>query len=38
MLVPRPQPTGHGAQPLRDSELLTWATGVIDAIVDPVES
>jgi transcription-repair coupling factor (superfamily II helicase) len=38
MLVPRPQPSGFGAQPLRDSELLTWAVGVIDAVIDPAES
>jgi transcription-repair coupling factor (superfamily II helicase) len=38
MLVPRPHPPGLGAQPLRDAELLTWATGVIDAVIDPAES
>jgi hypothetical protein len=35
MLVPRPQPATFGAKPLRDDELLAWAGGVIDAIIDP---
>ncbi len=35
MLVPRPQPATFGAQPLRDEELLAWATRVIDDIIDP---
>jgi transcription-repair coupling factor (superfamily II helicase) len=35
MLVPRPQPTGFGAPPIRDSELLEWAGRVIDSVVDP---
>jgi transcription-repair coupling factor (superfamily II helicase) len=35
MLVPRPQPAGFGAQPLRDGELLDWARDVIEQIVDP---
>ncbi len=38
MLVPRPQPTTFGAPPLRDEELLAWATRVIDAVVDPSET
>ncbi|MET0837191.1 MAG: TRCF domain-containing protein, partial [Marmoricola sp.] len=33
MLVPRPQPSGFGAQPPRDEELLTWARGVIDGVI-----
>jgi transcription-repair coupling factor (superfamily II helicase) len=36
MLVPRPQPSGFGAPPPRDEELLAWARQVIDAVVDPV--
>jgi transcription-repair coupling factor (superfamily II helicase) len=35
MLVPRPQPAGFGAQPLRDGELLAWARDVIEQVVDP---
>ena len=35
MLVPRPQPATFGAQPLRDDELLAWATRVIDDVIDP---
>jgi transcription-repair coupling factor (superfamily II helicase) len=35
MLVPRPQPATFGAPPLRDEELLTWARGVIEAVIDP---
>jgi transcription-repair coupling factor (superfamily II helicase) len=35
MLVPRPQSKTPGVGPLRDTELLAWATQVIDAVVDP---
>ncbi|HEY6932755.1 MAG TPA: transcription-repair coupling factor [Marmoricola sp.] len=35
MLVPRPQPAGFGAQPLRDGELLAWARDVVEQVVDP---
>ncbi len=35
MLVPRPQPAAFGAPPLRDDELLAWATRVIDDVIDP---
>jgi transcription-repair coupling factor (superfamily II helicase) len=35
MLVPRPQPAGFGAQPLRDGELLGWARDVIEQVIDP---
>ena len=35
MLVPRPQPTGFGAQPPRDEELLAWARQVIDGVIEP---
>ncbi|HEY0904352.1 MAG TPA: transcription-repair coupling factor [Marmoricola sp.] len=38
MLVPRPQSKTSGVQPLRDGELLTWARGVLDAVVDPPET
>ncbi|MDQ6687383.1 MAG: DEAD/DEAH box helicase, partial [Actinomycetota bacterium] len=38
MLVPRPQPAGIGAQPLRDGELLAWAGRVIDQIIDLPEA
>ncbi|MGO4256038.1 transcription-repair coupling factor [Marmoricola sp. RAF53] len=38
MLVPRPQPTTFGAPPLRDEELLAWASRVIDAVIDPPET
>ena len=33
MLVPRPQPSGFGAQPPRDEELLAWARQVIDGVI-----
>ena len=33
MLVPRPLPSGFGAQPPRDEELLTWARQVIDGVI-----
>ncbi len=35
MLVPRPQPTGFGAQPPRDEDLLAWARQVIDGVIEP---
>jgi transcription-repair coupling factor (superfamily II helicase) len=35
MLVPRPQPAGFGATPLRDGELLDWARDVIEQVIDP---
>ncbi|HET8605000.1 MAG TPA: transcription-repair coupling factor [Marmoricola sp.] len=35
MLVPRPQPAGFGAQPLRDGELLAWTRDVVEQVVDP---
>ncbi len=34
MLVPRPQPSGFGAQAPRDEELLAWARQVIDGVID----
>jgi len=36
MLVPRPQPAGFGAEPLRDGELLDWARDVVEQVVDPL--
>ncbi len=33
MLVPRPQPATFGAAPLRDDDLLAWATRVIDDVI-----
>ncbi len=35
MLVPRPLPSGFGAQPPRDDELLAWARQVIDGVIPP---
>ena len=35
MLVPRPQPSGFGAQPPRDEELLAWVRQVVDGIIEP---
>ena len=35
MLVPRPLPSGFGAQPPRDEELLAWARQVIDGVIQP---
>jgi transcription-repair coupling factor (superfamily II helicase) len=34
MLVPRPAPATIGGPPVRDEELLAWARGVIDTVVD----
>jgi transcription-repair coupling factor (superfamily II helicase) len=38
VLVPRPQTAVIGGHPIRDEELLTWARGVIDTVLDPSES
>jgi transcription-repair coupling factor (superfamily II helicase) len=35
MLVPRPRSKSQGGQPMRDDELLAWASQVIDTVVDP---
>ncbi|MCW2817324.1 MAG: transcription-repair coupling factor, partial [Marmoricola sp.] len=37
MLVPRPLPTGFGAQAPRDEELLAWARQVIDGVLAPAD-
>jgi transcription-repair coupling factor (superfamily II helicase) len=34
MLVPRPTTAVVGGRPIRDEELLTWARGVVDSVVD----
>jgi transcription-repair coupling factor (superfamily II helicase) len=33
--VPRPMPSGFGAQPPRDEELLAWVRQVIDGVIQP---
>ena len=35
VLVPRPLTKPIGGQPIRDLELLAWATVVIDTVLDP---
>lgn len=35
ILVPRPLPRQVGGPQLRDGELLAWASGVIDTVIDP---
>jgi transcription-repair coupling factor (superfamily II helicase) len=37
VLVPRPQTALVGGQAIRDEELLAWARGVIDTVLDPKE-
>jgi transcription-repair coupling factor (superfamily II helicase) len=37
VLVPRPQTALVGGHALRDEELLAWARGVIDTVLDPRE-
>jgi transcription-repair coupling factor (superfamily II helicase) len=37
VLVPRPSTKPVGGQPIRDEELLEWARGVVDAVLDPRE-
>jgi transcription-repair coupling factor (superfamily II helicase) len=38
MLVPRPTTAVIGGRPIQDEELLTWARGVVDTVVDRVPS
>jgi len=35
ILVPKPMTKQLGGQPLRDLELLTWATGLLEAVLEP---
>ncbi len=35
IMVPRPAPATFGSQPLRDTELLSWATDLIQAVLQP---
>jgi len=35
VLVPRPQTKPVAGQPIRDEELLAWARGVVDTVLDP---
>jgi len=37
VLVPRPSTKPVGGHPIRDEELLEWARGVIDVVLDPRE-
>ncbi len=38
ILVPRPQTSGIGGQPISGIALLEWARQVIDSVIDPQES
>jgi transcription-repair coupling factor (superfamily II helicase) len=38
ILVPRPQTSGIGGQPISGIALLEWARHVIDSVIDPQES
>jgi transcription-repair coupling factor (superfamily II helicase) len=35
VLVPKPMTKSFGGQPLRDLELLTWARGLLEAVLEP---
>jgi transcription-repair coupling factor (superfamily II helicase) len=35
VLVPKPMTKQFGGQPLRDLELLAWARGLLEAVLEP---